>query len=458
MSEITTSPATIFALSSASGKAGVSIIRVSGEHAWHSLGVLLKGAEDPAPRQTALRSVYNPQDNAVIDQVMLIGFQAPNSFTGEDVIEYHCHGSPAIIEELLDVLSNMEGHRMAGHGEFTRRAFDNGRLDLTEAEAVGDLIEAETKLQKEQALLQMGGALSTLYNGWAEDLTRALAYVETIIDFPDEDVPDTETAKAKPAIEKLNQHIQNHLNDDRRGERLRHGIQIAVIGAPNVGKSSLVNLLAQRDIAIVSDMAGTTRDIIEVPLNLGGYPILLCDTAGLRPDQIGKKGQDKIESEGIQRALKKAKEADVRLLVFDGSLEDIDQHTADLIDDSSIVVVNKSDLTESNKSAFHVKQDIKPVFISVKEETSIEALLSVLTAQIADKFKVSRETPSLTRQRHRQNLEECQQFLGNALEQTQPELMAQDLRFAVNALGRITGRVDVEDLLDVIFKDFCIGK
>ena len=175
---------------------------------------------------------------------------------------------------------------MAGHGEFTRRAFDNGRLDLTEAEAVGDLIEAETKLQKEQALLQMGGALSTLYNGWAEDLTRALAYVETIIDFPDEDVPDTETAKAKPAIEKLNEYIQNHLNDDRRGERLRHGIQIAVIGAPNVGKSSLVNLLAQRDIAIVSDMAGTTRDIIEVPLNLGGYPILLCDTAGLRPDQI----------------------------------------------------------------------------------------------------------------------------------------------------------------------------
>lgn len=453
---------TIFALSSASGKAGVSVIRVSGPKAWESLAVLTKDQTQPQPRAAKVMALMNPRDrqteNAIIDLALVIGFKAPASFTGEDVIEYHCHGSLAIVEEMLAVLSQMGGHRLAQHGEFTRRAFENGKLDLTEAEAIADLIDAETKAQKEQALHQMGGSLSSLYNGWAEDLTRALAYVEAIIDFPDEDVPDTETAKALPAIEKLQHEMSEHLNDNRRGERLRSGLQVVIIGAPNAGKSSLVNALAQRDVAIVSEMAGTTRDVIEVHLNLAGYPVILADTAGLRPDQIGESGHEGIESEGIKRALKRASEADLKILMFDGTAEKPDEHTLHLVDENSIILVNKIDKNPDIKNLFHVKQNIQSIFISTKTGEGVSEFLTVLTDKISKQMSVSRETPSLTRQRHRTHLEECRVFLKTALEQSQPELMAQDLRFAVNALGRITGRVDVEDLLDVIFKDFCIGK
>ncbi len=387
---------------------------------------------------------------------MVIGFHGPKSFTGEDVIEYHCHGSPAILEEMMDTLSKEKGHRLAQHGEFTRRAFENDKMDLTAAEAIADLIDAETKSQKEQALTQNGGALATLYNGWAQNLTKALAYVEAIIDFPDEDIPDDETAQAKPAIEKLAQDIANHLNDHRRGERLRNGIQVAIIGAPNAGKSSLINALARRDVAIVSDIAGTTRDIIEAPLNLGGYPVIISDTAGLRPDQIGTNLQDSIEGEGIKRALQRAQDADITLLLFDGSTTKADQHTLNLIDDRSLVLVNKKDIIQSD--SFHVKQGIEPLYISTKTEEGFDAFLQQLTDIIAEKMHSASDSPSLTRQRHRLHLEEAHQFLQQALSQKAPELMAQELRFAIGALGRITGQVDVEDLLDVIFKDFCIGK
>lgn len=453
---------TIYALSSAAGKAGVSVIRVSGAKAWESLAVLTPKQKSPLPRHTKVMALMNPvsreTEGVVIDLAMVIGFQSPASFTGEDVVEYHCHGSPAIFEEMMEVLSQQAGHRLANHGEFTRRAFDNGKLDLTEAEAIADLIDAETKAQKEQALNQMGGALSNLYNDWAAALTKALAYIEAIIDFPDEDVPDTETAKAAPAIEKLKGEISAHLNDNRRGERLRNGLQVVIIGAPNAGKSSLVNVLAQRDVAIVSPMAGTTRDVIEAHLNLGGYPVILADTAGLRPDQIGKHGQEGIESEGIRRALKRAENADLKILMFDATAPQIDQHTLDLIDENSIILVNKIDLNKTTDEMFHGKQNIMPLYISTETGEGMEEFLKALTVKISAQMSVSRETPNLTRQRHRTHLAECLEFLDNALAQSQPELMAQDLRFAVNALGRITGRVDVEDLLDVIFKDFCIGK
>lgn len=449
---------TIFALSSASGKAGLSVMRVSGPQAWQSLQVLVDNQKLPQPRMTSVLTLMNPASKEIIDQAMVIGFKAPASFTGEDVVEYHCHGSPAILEEMLQVLGTMEGHRLAQHGEFTRRAFENGKLDLTEAEAIADLIDAETKAQKDQALSQMGGALSSLYHGWAEELTKSLAYIEAIIDFPDEDVPDSETAKATPAIETLRSEITNHLNDNRRGERLRNGLQVAVIGAPNAGKSSLVNALAQRDIAIVSDMAGTTRDVIEVHLNLGGYPVILADTAGLRPDQIGETGQEGIESEGIRRALKKAEEADLRILLFDGGDKNPDPHTMNLADENSLIVVNKMDVNPEVRNSFQAKQGSSPIFMSTKTGEGLDEFLKTLTDKIKTQMNVSRETPSLTRQRHRNHLEECLAFLEKSLAQTQPELMAQELRFAVNALGRITGRVDVEDLLDVIFKDFCIGK
>lgn len=298
----------------------------------------------------------------------------------------------------------------------------------------------------------MGGALSNLYNGWREELVRALAYVEAVIDFPDEDVPDSETAKAHPAIQKIESEIAAHLNDNRRGERLRGGIQVAVIGAPNAGKSSLVNALAGRDVAIVSAMAGTTRDVIEVHMDLGGYPVILADTAGLRPDQITEDGgHGSVESEGIRRALERAENADIRVLVFDGTSQQLDDHTFKLINDRSLVIINKSDVMSSTSA-------IDGIQLSVASGQGMEEFLTALTAKIKSLYDVSRETPSLTRARHRAALEDSRKHLQHSLTATLPELMAEDLRLAARALGRITGRVDVEDLLDVIFRDFCIGK
>ncbi len=440
---------TIFALSSAPGRAGVAVIRVSGPQAFQSFNQLIKNNNpDNIPRRTH-RKIYDPVPNILLDETLILTFEGPHSFTGEDVVEYHCHGSPAVVEGVIGVFGRLDQHRMALPGEFTRRAFENGKLDLTAAEAVADLIDAETDIQRQQALDQMGGSLARLYDGWRNELVRALAYVEAIIDFPDEDIPDSETAKAHPAIEKLLAEISAHLNDNRRGERLREGIQVAVIGAPNAGKSSLVNALAKRDVAIVSPMAGTTRDVIEVHLNLSGYPVILADTAGLRPDQLtDDNAHNTIESEGIRRALQRAEDADIRLLVFDGSAVQDDQHTSALVNEKSIVVYNKAD----------VKPHDGALNISVTTGQGIDALLSALTQKIAHVMKASRETPSLTRARHRNALEECAERLHAALNAYLPELMAEDLRMAARALGRLTGRVDVEDLLDVIFRDFCIGK
>ncbi len=446
---------TVYALSSAPGKAGVAVVRVSGPAALNSFKLLINKDKLPVFRMADLVNLYDPADGSLIDKALAIAFEAPGSFTGENVVEYHLHGSPAVLESLFRIFSALPDHRMAEPGEFTRRAFENGKMDLTEAEAIADLIDAETQAQKQQALEQMGGALSSLYQGWADRLVKILAYTEAVIDFPDEDVPDDEINKARPQVEELAAEIHDHLNDNRRGERLRDGIRVAVIGAPNAGKSSLVNLLAQRDVAIVSDMAGTTRDVIDVHLNIGGYPVILSDTAGLRPDQLGSGDHDRIESEGIRRAIQKAEEADIRLLVFDAEDEKYDSHTLNLINSDSIAVINKCDL-------FHVKQEwkheIPRVALSVQNGDGVDELLIALENRISALLNVSRETPSLTRQRHRDQLTKTLDALEGALSASVPELMAEDLRLAIRALGRITGRVDVEDLLDVIFRDFCIGK
>ncbi len=457
---------TIYALSSAPGKAGVAIVRVSGDKSWDSLYKLGKPKDIPKPRTALYATLADPDTNDLIDRALVLPFKGPASFTGEDVVEYHLHGSAAVIDAFLSALKKQDGHRLAEPGEFTRRAFENGKIDLTEAEAIADLIEAETQIQRQQALSQMGGVLSNLYNGWREELVRALAYVEAVIDFPDEDVPDSETAKAHPAIQKIESEIAAHLNDNRRGERLRGGIQVAVIGAPNAGKSSLVNALAGRDVAIVSAMAGTTRDVIEVHLDLGGYPVILADTAGLRPDQIMEDGgHGSVESEGIRRALQRAENADIRVLVFDGTNQQLDEHTLKLINDRSVIVINKADSCHPEgvqrlkdlTGSFAIAQD-DMVLLSVTTGQGMDEFLSVLTAKIKSLYDVSRETPSLTRARHRAALEDCLKHLQNSLTASLPELMAEDLRLAARALGRITGRVDVEDLLDVIFRDFCIGK
>ncbi len=445
---------TIFALSSARGKAGVSIVRVSGPAALSSCEKLAGLGAAPAPREALFRALTDPRDGSMIDRALLLPFKKPSSFTGEDVVEYHLHGSPAVVDGLLSALSSFEGHRMAEPGEFTRRAFENGKLDLTEAEAVADLINAETQIQKQQALLQMDGALSSLYEGWRTRLIRAMAYIEAVIDFPDEDVPDSETQKVIPELAALTSEIEDHLHDNRRGERLRDGIHIAIVGAPNAGKSSLLNALAKRDIAIVSPMAGTTRDVLEAHLDLGGYPVILADTAGLRPEELSDDGgHNSIESEGIRRALSRARDADVRLLVFDGTEKKLHASTLALRDDNSLLVFTKKDSV-----AFTAAGEKDSVSLSSTTGIGIDALLEAITQKIKTLYGLTRETPSLTRARHRDALEDCVGLLKKAQSASQPELMAEDIRIAARALGRITGRVDVEDLFDVIFRDFCIGK
>jgi len=444
---------TIFALSSARGKAGVAVVRVSGPRAFEVF-TELTGKKAEIGKKAVYHALYHPAEKHVIDKALFLFFAAPYSYTGENVVEIQCHGSEAVLNELFAVLASLSSLRMAEHGEFTRRAFENNKMDLTEAEAVADLIDAQTRIQRDQALSQLDGNLSNLYRGWADKLSRILAHAETVIDFPDEDIPDEEVLNFKPEIKELADQIEDHLNDKRKGERLRSGIKIAVIGAPNAGKSTLVNALAQRDVAIVSDLKGTTRDIIEAHLDIGGYPIILADTAGLRPSELSnsENSHDAIENEGIKRALKYAQDADLKILLFDGTEKTLHADTLALQDDKSIIVINKSEsknFTDTPKNA---------VLISAKTELGFEDLLKQLEQSLKSLFAVSRETPSLTRQRHRTNLEQSLHYIQASLAQNLPELLSQELRSALFELGKITGRVDVEDLLDIIFKDFCIGK
>jgi len=441
---------TIVALASGVGRGGVAVIRVSGLQSWESLEALCSGPGFQH-RTAQLSILKHPDSRETLDQALVLPFKAPASYTGEDVVEYHVHGGRAVINSVIDVLSVQKGHRLAEPGEFTRRAFENGKMDLTAAEAIADLVDAETQAQKIQALGQMDGRLSDLYEGWMERLKKTLAHLEADIEFPDEDLPEGGAPEISQNVASLIRDVGDHLDDNQRGERLRDGIQVAVIGAPNAGKSSLINALAQRDVAITSDVAGTTRDVIEVHLDLKGYPVILADTAGLRPEQLGNEGQDAIESEGIRRAIERAESADIKILLFDGAALMPDPHTLNLIDDRSILVTNKMDQAEAK-----ILIDTS-LPLSVETGEGLQGLLDVLFSKI-DALIGTRETPSLTRQRHRQHVENALESLRRSQKADLPELMAEDLRLATRDLGRIIGRVDVEDLLDVIFKDFCIGK
>ena len=452
---------TIFALAPPPGKSGVAVIRVSGPAALESLRQFLPDAAPfpPASRLANLTELYVPnvsRETFLIDKAIVIYFKAPNSFTGEDVVEYQLHGGPAIIRQMLDILADMPEHRLAERGEFTRRAFENGRMDLTEAEAIADLIEAETLAQRDQALSQMQGSLRDLYEGWAERLTRCLAFLEADLDFPDEDLPDGVAAQVLPKLDELGSEMTSHLNDNRRGERLRDGVHIAVIGAPNAGKSSLVNALTQRDVAIVSDLAGTTRDVVEVHMDLGGYPVILADTAGLKPELLQNVSRetfsgshDDIESEGIRRALRRAQDADFKILLFDGA-QKLDEATLSLADGNALKVINKADLVTN-------LDENDAVYISLKDNQGVPEFLDILQDKI--RHLIGRQdTPALTRQRHRNAVQKCLDSLAQAKGAALPELMAEDIRIAVRELGKITGRVNVDDLLDIIFSEFCIGK
>ncbi len=446
---------TIYALASAPGRAGVAVVRVSGPKAFESLVALTDPLPLPDARVASLRKLKNPVTGGSVDEAVIIRFVAPHSFTGEDVVEYHIHGGRAVLDALTLTLSQMPGHRMAVGGEFTRRGFENGRMDLTAAEAVADLIAAETEAQREQALSQMGGSLSRLYEGWTDRLSKILAHIEADIDFPDEDLPEGIALKMRPGIRQIAFEIHQHINDGRRGEILREGVRIAVVGSPNAGKSSLVNALAQRDVAIVSDIPGTTRDIIEVHLNLGGYPVILADTAGLRPDQIGHTGQAGIEQEGIRRALSYAQSADIVLLLFDGAvLPSLDPHSLKLLDGRTVVYATKADIV---RGALPRVRGLEIPAVSVSTGNGMDRLISDLAKRVSNIMGVS-DRPHLTRARHREALVQCLESLSRAENAMLPELVAEDLRLGLRSIGRITGRVDVEDLLDIIFRDFCIGK
>ena len=384
---------------------------------------------------------------AIIDRALALYFKAPASFTGEDTVEYHVHGGKAVIDALTRALARQPGHRPAEPGEFTRRAFENGKLDLTAAEGLADLINAETDGQREQALMQMGGALEKLYSDWTHRLTRLLAHQEAEIEFPEDDMPEGITQAIIPGIKTLIADLNTHLDDNHRGERLREGVTIAIVGAPNAGKSSLMNALARRDVAIVSTQAGTTRDIIEAHLNIAGYPVILADTAGLRDAT-----HDIIEIEGMARARKKAEEADFRLALFDAATPP-DAQTLALAQNMprTVTVWNKSDLTQAPHK--------DGISISALTGNGIPELLECLRTLIRDFYgDINRAAPALSRPRHRHLVTQCRDYLDAALTAKLPELAAEDLRMGLRALARLTGHVGVEDMLDIVFRDFCIGK
>lgn len=446
---------TIFALSTPPGRSGVAVLRLSGPAAGHALEAL-SGTPPPEPRKASLRSLCDPESGTAIDRGLVLWFPGPASFTGEDLAELHLHGGPAVVAAAVTALQALDGLRPAEAGEFTRRAFDAGKLDLTQVEGLADLIAAETEAQRRQALRQMDGGLSLLYGAWAERLTRILAQLEAYLDFPDEDLPESLEAAVDNDILGLCDEIGQHLVGNRVGERLRSGIEIAILGPPNAGKSSLLNVLAARDAAIVAETAGTTRDVVEVQLDLGGFPVTLADTAGLRALDESD-AQSEIEREGIRRAKGRAERADLQLGVFDlRAWPALDAATLEVLGPAAMIVLNKADLAPPPGVG---ELDGREVFVlSAKTGAGVGDFLAALEVRVTDELSAALTAPSLTRARHRQALEDCRAALSRAREAALPELEAEDLRVALRALGRITGRVDVEDLLDVIFREFCIGK
>ena len=440
---------TIYALSSAPGRAGVAVLRVSGPRAGGALAAL--AGKVPRPREATLARLKNG-GGETLDRALVLWFPAPASFTGEDVAEFHVHGGRAVVEGVLVALAAL-GLRIAEPGEFTRRAVENGKFDLTGAEALIDLIDAETEAQRRQALRQHEGALAALYDGWRARLLHALAWTEATIDFSDEELPEDAADRARAQAAEMLKEIQVHLDDAHRGELVREGLFITVIGQPNSGKSTLVNALARREVAIVSETAGTTREVIEVRLDLGGYAVTLADTAGLR------EAAESVEAEGVRRALARAEAADLVVLVLDGTAADPFAGIPDAARaKASLTVWNKADV------GFPVARE--GLAISARTGQGLPELIAVLTALAKDRLSTASAAPLLSRARHREALQEAAAALARALdtpdtatpELAAPELFSEDLRLALRALGRITGRVDVEELLDVVFRDFCIGK
>lgn len=441
---------TIFALASAPGRAAVAVVRVSGAGAGRVLDAM--AAPRPEPRRAVGRFLRHPESGEKLDRAVVLWFPGPKSFTGEDVAELHLHGGRAVVQAVLGALSILPGLRLAEPGEFARRAFEAGKLDLAEVEGLADLIDAETEGQRRQALAQASGTLSDLYDGWRASLIEALALIEAGLDFADEgDIGQRTFTEAAAIIKVLDQAVTHHLEDGHRGEILREGFRVALTGPPNAGKSSLINALARRDVAIVSAEAGTTRDVIEVRLDLGGLPVIVSDTAGFR------EAQGAIEAEGLRRSRAAAEAADLVLWLTDASHpQTVLPAELAAVADRTLLVLNKIDLLSSN-GAPALPDDMVP--LSVKTGAGLEDLIRRLRVIAEERIGHPGETV-LTQVRHRRLVEACRDSLAAFLAgpPDEVELRAEDLRRAADALGRITGRVDVEDVLDHIFGRFCIGK
>jgi tRNA modification GTPase len=441
--ELSAADETIFAPATAAGRAAIAVVRLSGPGAARALSRL--AGHLPPARHARHARLQDPETGEFLDDGIVFWFPGPRSATGEDMAELQMHGSRAVLAALFEILRH-EGLRLAEPGEFTRRAFLNGKLDLLEAEAVADLVAAETEAQRRQAARQLAGAQGALYRGWSQRLTRMLAHLEAAIDFPDEDLPPAIEEGIAEETRELGEEIARHLADGHRGERLREGIAVAILGPPNAGKSSLLNRIARREAAITSPIPGTTRDIVEVAIDLAGFPLVLADTAGLRETR------DPIEAEGLRRALARAEEAELRLFVFDAGRPQDAAGALSWPGADTLLVANKADLYPSPPKGLPEGAFL----VSALNGAGIEALLAALGERAAEAYQS--EAPVVTRARHREALEEALAALRRSAVAGLPELRAEDLRLAWRSLGHITGAVDVENLLDVIFRDFCLGK
>ena len=440
----------IYALSSGRGPSGIAIIRISGKDTFQICKNLTK-LKNLKLNEVNYCKFYDPKTNNIIDpEALLLWFPGPNSYTGDDLAEFQVHGSNAVINSLLKALSVEKNCRIAEPGEFTKIAFQNNKIDLLKAESIGDLIHAETELQRQQAVKLVQGNASNYYNDLREKLIKSLSYIEAKIDFAEDDLPEKVLKEVHKSIKDIHLDIKKILEDNKVGEKIRNGFRVSIVGEVNAGKSSLLNLLSKREVAIVSEEEGTTRDVIETFLNIDGYPVILADTAGIC------EAKNEVEKKGISLALAESKEADLNIIVIDNSSKIINDKIKDIINKDSIILLNKSDIKNNQNHKF----DADTILISVKDNKNIDIFIKKLKLKLSKKV-ISNKSTLITRERHRVKLNDCLNEIDKFLKKDQNkeiELAAEDLRMATRHLGSIVGKVDVEEILGSIFKDFCIGK